>query len=60
MRDDLLLEPLGSELKYLERIESRREEELEEVGYSMDFGEKLWHYSKSWKVRDMCRNLGRG
>ena len=41
IRGDLLLELLCSELKSSERRELRSREDLEEVGYNMDFGWEL-------------------
>ena len=41
IRDDLSLEMLGSELKSSERRKSQSEEDLKEVGYIIDIGEKL-------------------
>ena len=60
IRGDLLLELLGSELKFIEQRESQSERDPEEVGYRMDFGEELLCYSESWKVSEMWSHLGRG
>ena len=38
IKGDMLVDVLGSELKSSERREPRSGEDLEEVGYNMDFG----------------------
>jgi len=57
IRGDPLLKLLCSELKSSKWRELRSGDDFEEVGYNMDFGEKLLCTSESWKVRGTCRYL---